>query len=140
MLECECKVSIEGDNMRHNGWRAIGGADPDGTQHYALVAFDGPNIHGWVQSVRPGGGMHGAHISGVGYASANLDDIEEDFKKHVTAAGGDVMRFIGADAEISGQVYFSIVDSDIGQSGVFGICIICDMALTAMVPPISWSG
>ena len=91
--------------MRHNGWRAIGGADRDGTQHYALVAFDGANVHGWVQSVRAGA------EPAMGYASANLDEIEEDFKKTVAAAGGDVMRFIGADAEISGQV----------EVGLFGI-------------------
>ena len=91
--------------MRHNGWKAIGGADPDGTQHYALVAFDGATIHGWVQSVRAGA------EPAMGYASADLDEIEQDFKKAVTMAGGDAMQLIGADAEISGQV----------EVGLFGI-------------------
>ena len=84
--------------MRHNGWKALGGADADGTQRYGLIGFDGNTIHGWVQSVKPG------EATAVGYATADLDAIEADFKEAATLAGGDISSFIGADAELAAEL------------------------------------
>lgn len=74
--------------MRTDGqWKAIGGAD-DGVQRYALIGFDGPVVHGWVQSVRPG------QPPGMGYASANLGDLEAELRAAAGAvSGADVGLF-----------------------------------------------
>lgn len=67
--------------MRNSGWQALGGADTEGVMRYGMIGFDGATVHGWVQAQRPG------EDPVIGYASADLDELEQELKTAMTAAG-----------------------------------------------------
>lgn len=91
------------NGMRHGEWMAIGGADDGGIQRYALLGYDGPNVHAWVQSVSPDGQV------GMAHATENLNSVENDLNRQITLASGDIESIVGIDPGYA------------AEAGLFGI-------------------